>query len=132
MRKFIYGSAVLAIFSISIIVFQISCQKEASAQTDVNTGLRQLNKIVFIKFDYPLNREDGIYIANYDGTNVQKVNIPLHPKGFGKAFLSPDGKTLFYQTGTEPVSIYSCNIDGSNHKLLLGDGINDFWLQSVH
>lgn len=119
----------LALFSISMVLFQLSCKEESVAQT--SAGLKQLNKIVFSRYDYAGNKPDGIYIANYDGSGMTKVNIvipgmptayPLNPK------LSPDGQTLFFHAGIagNHSNIFSCNIDGTNVKKVL-DGGADLW-----
>lgn len=119
MKKLLYSSVVLTLFSVSILVFQISCQKETNAEPSSlnSSGLTQLNKIIY------MNGSD-IYICNYDGTNNTKVNIVL-PSGVFYAAdnqnirLSPDGKLIFFQAGPKVNGIpygdlYSCKVDGSS------------------
>jgi hypothetical protein len=171
MKKLLLSTIVLLAFSISIIVFQLSCKKSADAQTSTytllpatisrlggvipdgttisvdasgkistisNGSVTQQNKILFQKDLYSgagnTNKFDSgeIWSANYDGTNQQKVNVAL-PTGFvitlgSNIKLSPDGKTIFfdaffpgtnYPTTSTPWSIYACNIDGSNVRLII-------------
>jgi len=133
MKKILMGSAVLTAFSLAIIAFQMSCQKTVKAQTSNNTpSLTQLNKLVFIKFNYQANKPDGIYISNYDGSGQEKINVTLSAYGASNARLSPDGKTLFFETNGEPDSLFSCNIDGTNLIKVFGDGINDYLIQGAY
>ena len=104
MKKILLSSMALIIFSLTILIFQMSCQKTAVAQ---NSSLPQsINKILLAKtsqlqigtvidsvghstptyrtvFDY--------YLMEYDGSNITKININL-PQGVytnGYAILSP-------------------------------------------
>ena len=168
MRKLLLSSVVLSTFAIALTIFQMSCQKQATAQQtnsnytlpaattstlggviignglsvtnngtlSVNTStssLPQMNKLIIRKFNYKTNSLDGIYIANYDGSNQQKINVQL-PSGdnFGQVLLSPDGKTLFIESNGEPTNLYSCNIDGTNLKKILGEGVYDYDIQVAY
>jgi len=109
------SSVVLAAFSISMLFFQMSCKKDANAQTGGNTPA-QLNKLIYTKRLTSTTAE--IWTSNYDGTNQAKVNITI-PSGImlANARLSPDGQTIFFEgvnTSTFLNDIYSCKIDGSN------------------
>lgn len=131
MKKLLMGSIVLTVFSTSMLLFQVSCKKDANAQTSGTTGLAQLNKIIYRAY---YNNVSDIYTSNYDGSNRTKVNIILPAgvtitNGYSQDFilkLSPDGKTIFFSgvtsssTYPEPVNIYSCNIDGSNVNKITG------------
>lgn len=105
MRKFIYGSFVLIVFSLATIIFQISCQKTVDAQTSTYTlppatpttlggvivreGLNVTsNGTISVKttahdvlhkliFKKVTASGAGIWTANYDGTSAVKVNISL-------------------------------------------------------
>ncbi|MBS1579012.1 MAG: PD40 domain-containing protein [Bacteroidetes bacterium] len=125
MKKLFLGSMVLSLFSFAIMLFQLSCTKDASAQTTVGSRT-QLNKIVYSIADYT-NNVNSLWIANYDGSNATKVNFSaisgiINLKPYAGA-LSPDGKTLFfsaeYQTsGSSSIisDMFTANIDGSNVK----------------
>jgi len=169
MRKLFMGSIALTVFSISIIVFQMSCQKDATAQNGSNyilqpattttlggviignglsvtsngtlsvttTSSGQLNKIIFTKLvDKGLSTErNEIWIANYDGTNQQKVNYTI-PSGMSsivgdydqRVRISPNGQRVFFdleEIANQKRHIYSCNLDGSNlTKIIDGSTIN--------
>ena len=158
----------MTLFSISIIIFQISCKKDATAQTGTNYtlppatttslggiivgnglsvtsngtlsvngttgGLTQLNKIVYDRFNRTTNTNDGIYIANYDGTNQTKLNIIIPGQAnatVGQPRLSPNGLKVFFQVtyqigGVTSFNVYSCNIDGSNVVKVLDGGANQW------
>lgn len=121
MKKILMGSAVLSALALSIIAFQISCSKSANAQTSGTTGLTQQNKII-----YGVNDGGSSYtwwIANTDGTNQTIVPISAPKIKIISLLLSPDGQK-FYFGGLDSTSnlkrkIYSCNLDGTNIKLLV-------------
>ena len=132
------STMVLTAFSLSIILFQLSCKKQVDAATTSNTSTTQQNKIIYLKDIYGgspgCNAYDSaeIWTANYDGTSQQKINITL-PTGYvivlGQMVkVSPDGKTIFfdafspgnnYPTTSTPWSIFAANIDGSNAHLVV-------------
>lgn len=109
------GSIAILCFSIAISIFQISCEKEAIAQSSSTT--QQQGKIIFSK--YLITNTIGsseIWTANYDGSNQTKIPITI-PAGMeieGNIGLSPDGQTLFFAIwdGSKS-SLYKCKIDGS-------------------
>ncbi len=109
MKKLLMGSAVLTLFSISIIIFQMSCKKDATAQTSgtnytlptattsslggiiVGNGLSVTSSGILsaisvnsqqnkLIFKKIVGSTSEIWTANYDGTNSTKVNISL-PSG---------------------------------------------------
>ena len=121
MKKIFLSSLSLLAFSASIILFQISCKKEAKADTTTTSVTSsQQNKILY--YDQGNQHSNFTYwIMNYDGTGAQKINI-VPPAGLtlGSAQISPDGKTVFV-TLTDVKSnftIYACNTDGSNLHLV--------------
>jgi len=117
------GSIVLTVFSLSIVVFQISCSKSTNAQSGSGgTGLTQLGKLLVVETQP--SQVEKFYVVNFDGTNKTLIPFSL-PNGYdfvskpANGRLSPDGKTLFidaYQTATGTGAIFSCSIDGSNFK----------------
>jgi len=136
MRKLFLSSIALTIFSISIIVFQLSCQKHVSAQNPNtvassanNSVVQQLNKIIFKKV---VENNDApsvqIWTANYDGTNAVRVKIKL-PDGISFSddmtpVISPDGQKIFFTAGTSSFNadLYSCSFDGSSVTKIVGKG----------
>jgi hypothetical protein len=123
MKQILKSSMVLLVFSAAMLIFQMSCKKDAQATTSTSTTT-QLNKIIYTR------RFAGSYAemwtANYDGTNQAKINIAM-PTGFvvgDNARLSPDGQTIIfegYDSTNYITHIYSCNVNGSNvHKIIDG------------
>lgn len=115
MKKLLLGSAVLLLFATSILIFQLSCTKEAEAETTETPA--QHNKIVYLSKH---GNGPEIWIANYDGSNKTKVNYTLPSGEIDFAYgvkLSPDGKKLFfsaseYGNGENAYGIFSCNVEG--------------------
>ncbi|TAE37624.1 MAG: hypothetical protein EAY66_05385 [Sphingobacteriales bacterium] len=144
MKKILLSSIILFLFSVSIVLFQISCKKEAVAEVVVsgtggsNLGLILFKKIIKISVDVS---ETELWTSSYDGTNRKKIPVVTPndiPAGtyLDLAQLSPDGKTVFityskYQVGS---FIYSCALDGSNLKKIIGsDKLGEFsLLQGVY
>ena len=125
MKKLLLSSIILLLFSCSILLFQVSCQKEANAQTNSN-GIIQSNKIL-----YAVGYQGGpgvvnsaakeYWIMNYDGTNATKIPLTfdsnfsytMYPK------ISPDGKTIFFSASSSyKAYLYSCSVDGTNLRTL--------------
>lgn len=119
MKKLLLGSIVLTAFSISIILFQISCQKEVNAQTGnsyvlppattstlggvtVGSGLTVNNAGVLsanstigltqqnvLLLGTQITPTGGFILINYDGTNKRTVPISLPA---GRILNGSDGK----------------------------------------
>ncbi len=133
MKKILLSTIVLTAFSCSIILFQVSCKKSADAATsNSNVAVTQQSKIIYTK-NLPVSGSTGAYyceiwIANYDGSNAQKINITL-PSGLFVDYttfvkLSPDQKTIFFRVAdvnndNNGTGFYSSNIDGTNAKLIV-------------
>lgn len=120
MKKLFMGSIALFLFSASIMMFQISCKKDAIADpTPATTGTvlqegKLLSRGAFV----------GFYVSNFDGTNKVKINITL-PQGLymypSDGMISPDHKTIFFgvsnnvnASNSTATYYYACNIDGTN------------------
>ena len=117
-------------FSLSIILFQISCKTTAEAQNNSNS-LTQQNILLFTKESLfgakPYIIE--IWTANYDGGSQKKVPITLSTglSVSGDARLSPDAKIIFFnvnEDNTNKTYIYSCQLDGSNLKKIIDNPTN--------
>ncbi len=119
MKKVLLGSVILLMFSCSILLFQISCRKEAQAQTNQNN----LNKILLLKRAVGnFEPEFETWIADYDGSNATQIFINVPGWRINNFKLSPDAAKIFF-SGTDSVSIanppykfeaFSCNVDGTN------------------
>ena len=117
MKKLLLSSIVLFIFSLSILIFQISCKKSAKADQPQETTSAIAGKILYMVDNGSNNA--SFWTANYDGTDKQKLNITL-PSGYNYVYhfrISPDGKKIII--GFDPSDIYSCNIDGSDMKKVI-------------
>ena len=119
MKKLLLSSVVLLTFAVSLLIFNVSCKKEAKAQS--SQPIIQQGKIFFIK---SVSNEEQIWTANYDGTNQQEINLTL-PTGTsidGISSISPDRKTIFVAVADGSTDdIYTCNVDGSNLKKILSN-----------
>lgn len=131
MKKLLLGSISLCLFSLSMILFQMSCKKAAVAQA--SSSSTPINKIVYYKYTASIDALQ-IYTAKYDGTAQTLVNISL-PTGVEfdddtLPKLSPDGTKVFFTSLTPGVSInnrdiYVANIDGTNLTKIVDASGND-------
>lgn len=130
MKKFYLGALILLGFNVAILLTQMSCRKEASAQSD-NSGFKPANLILFYK-----NAAKELWLANIDGSNQRKIPIAVaagFEVGYGR--LSADGRTVVFEryksaTG-ENAGIYSCALDGNNMKMIVAENSNESLLQDV-
>jgi len=121
MKKLLMASLILLVFALSILVIQTSCSK---SNAQINSSTSQVGKIVFFKGQGSFST---IWTANYDGTNQVQIPIVLPPNvvldtdASSKSLsISPDGQKIFFTakditvSTAQIVSIYSCDINGSN------------------
>ena len=134
MKKVLLGSAVLTAFSLSIIAFQLSCQKSVSAQT---TGYKPLN-ILLYTVEQPPAYTIQLWTANTDGTDQQQIPVSL-PSGYvissSDARLTMDGKTVIFVVSPSiggNSSLYSCSLDGSNLKLIVQTSTQNLYLEGTY
>jgi len=109
MKRILLASIILTLFSCSLLIFQVSCRQEATAQT---TG--SSNVIPFVSWT---SVKGSLYTINIDGTNQRVLNI-----GMEATFIYGivDNKIVFVgrPSGSSTGQLYTCNIDGSNVHLL--------------
>ncbi|MBL0079776.1 MAG: hypothetical protein IPP53_11895 [Bacteroidetes bacterium] len=115
MKKLFLSSIVLLLFSISNMLFQVSCQKEANANPN---NITQLNKIVYIKEIDGSPERSELWISDIDGNNQTKIPVtfPFEPS-FLSISLTTDGSKVIFSIESdlsENGYIYSCKTDGSN------------------
>jgi hypothetical protein len=145
MKKLLLSTIVLLAFSVSIILFQLSCKKSADAATPITSAaVQQQNKIIYVK-NIPIVAagtsglyQGQIYSANYDGTNQQQINITL-PTGLYISYtpnvvLSPDQKTIFFSVSdiNNVIGIYSSSIDGTNTKPVIAPNSTGPWIEIAY
>ena len=131
MKKLLMGSISLCLFSLAMILFQMSCKKDVVAQA--SSASTQINKIVYYKYSASIDALQ-IYTAKYDGTAQTLINISL-PTGVEfdddtLPKLSPDGTKVFFTSLTASATsnnrdIYMANIDGTNVTKIVDATGND-------
>lgn len=123
MKKLLYSSMVLTIFSVSIILFQISCQDEADAAGPATTAANRFLYLYAVENNDTGEAVTEFWTANNDGTDKKKIPIVL-PAGLAlgdEGMLTPDGLSLIFSVNADPDVeginyIYSISIDGTNLK----------------
>lgn len=119
MKKLLYSSIVMMLFSFSIILFQVSCQKDAEAKNENSTSVQ--NKFLYA-VSTPNTYDWQYWIANIDGTNNQLITIslPTGQKLSGSCKITPDAQKIIFCAwgGNTKYYIYSAAINGSNVTLL--------------
>jgi hypothetical protein len=119
MKKLFLSSIALFVFSISIVIFQMSCRKSAVAQS-VTNSVSPISIILIERQDSSgTGGRQAYYTMNYDGSNLKQINVSNFPltdqmiPGTGK--LSPDGKILFFMGNTASGTfVYSINTNSTN------------------
>lgn len=118
MKTLLKSSIVLIVFSLSIILFNISCEKKAEAQPNTTVATVQNVGLIFFRKDG--DKDNEFWKANYDGSNQVKITIASVPAGmefdYANIRISPDGKKVFfnlYSASLNQQNMYSCNIDGT-------------------
>lgn len=142
MKKLLFGTIILLAFNGAILITQMSCKKEATAQTNPppgnENGLKQLNKILFVKTLNATNQATitgEIWMCDLDGSRPTKVNVTV-PDGscIVSAKLSPDGETIIFSTvvrqdSAQEGGVYSCKADGSSVKKIMRGYLADGLIQ---
>jgi hypothetical protein len=136
MRKLLLSAITLFLFSASIFVFQVSCQKDAVAENNqINEdGFILLEKesqeIVRYQLDSAGNNNpiyeyrQRLYKMKYDGTNLTEINLnlPSNYKYIGDAYLNPQQNKLVFRAITTDAltnpnytsAIFISDINGNN------------------
>jgi uncharacterized membrane protein len=124
MKKILMASAILFLFSMSILIVQTSCSKTTAQPS--NNSITQLNKIIYLK---GFGATGEIWTSNYDGSNATQIPVILpanvifdNSVGTFSLSTSPDGQKVFFMTtnasGPLTRAIYSCDISGTNLTLI--------------
>ena len=146
MKKILLASALLTLFSLSIILFQASCAKTAQAQqTGQTTAVLDktlIQKTVQIQTGttidssgnpIPIYRNAGeFYTINNDGSNLTKINIILPAgtyasAGLSSGYLSPDEKKLIFVVSNANLqtSIYALTLSNGSLVKLVDNGSSE-------
>lgn len=127
-KSLLYSALMVLIVSTNC--FQMSCSKEATAQSNTQT---QAGKILFTRSSGSgANFNQEVWLADYNGSNQQRVNFDI-PAEINQrpielsALLSPDGQTIFITF--HGYGIYKCKPDGSNLQAVMkGERIDLEWV----
>lgn len=125
MKKLLLSSIVLFLFSASIMMFQISCQKQANARTTSDSNI--------VLFGKSNGSNVDIWSCNSDGTGMQKVNIALSFDKIYRVINSPIDNKIFFsgrETSSVEPNLYSCNLDGTNVRKITNETSESVWLGS--
>lgn len=129
MKKLLMGSIVLTVFSISIILFQFSCRKVATAQTaGYVLPVATTSTLGGVMVDGKTIKVDGIGRISTVNTNSQ-LNLVLYAVSYGDYDNASEYWTMNYD-GTNPIKIplvFSSNIRYSMNPRLSPDGKTIFF-----
>ena len=129
MKTLLKSSILLLFFSFSLLVFNLSCKKESTAQ-NTSTSIQNLGILVFAKGG---DKANEFWTSKYDGSGQIKITVSSLP-ATGEIFkesikISPDGKKFFFNGITNSTntssSIFSCDADGTGLTKLV-DNIDEF------
>ena len=115
MKKLMYSTIALTCFSISLLLFQFSCQKEATAKA---TSAQAQNKFLYIVTNSSENAFQ-YWVSDIDGTNNHQISVtmPSPYVTWTSAKLSQDGSTIIFK-GWNPTSsttsVWSVSINGGS------------------
>jgi len=133
MKKLLLSTIVLLAFSISLLIFDMSCRKDLVGQSDQTADLTLKNGSITSSNNsgivlYSTVSTSGVQLwrMNYDGTGKTQINI-VAPTDFSFdlasfARVSPDGKKLFFTGWSNSGSYHvlcSANIEGTNFKVIV-------------
>lgn len=126
MKKLFLGTLVLLAFNAAVILTQMSCKKDAQAETPI-TGtptLKQLDLVLYMNALMTPDRRtyNEVWTCKLDGSSKTKLNIALPASIIigDDASLTPDGKTVVFSTyevitqspyNTKDGGLYTCSID---------------------
>jgi hypothetical protein len=118
MKKLLMASATLFLFSTSIMLFQMSCSKDANAGT--NSYLSQ-GKMLTVKNTTP----PTLQIVSTDGTKKDiGISLPNGLTNINKDYLACDGTNIWFQaykwsgTSSSNLTLITCDMNGGNVKSL--------------
>lgn len=132
MKKLLLGTLVLLAFNAAVIMTQMSCNKDAKADTPApgTTALKQLDLVIYTKSFHGSTKKNEIWMSKLDGTDNHeiKVTLPDNIRVSDEASLTPDGKKIVFSAVQNTVAapnnwgdggIYTCDTDGKNAKRII-------------
>jgi len=140
MKKLLLGTLVLLAFNAAIIITQMSCKKEAQAETPV---VRPSLVLYIVYGKNPDNSTTSeIWACQIDGSNKKKLNITL-PAGIrvgDNAKLTVDQRTVVFDTyelvSTNPYKakdggIYTCSSSGGTAQRIVEGNSQDNYYNTL-
>jgi hypothetical protein len=121
MRKLFMGSIALLTFSLAIIVFQISCSREAFADNGGDDGPNKGKLVLYMVQNTQVAHGRSLWLMNSDGTDRRQVNIVLPGDEYdiseGGRLVDGGKKIIFVAAKaneSEQIAIvYKCDLNGS-------------------
>jgi hypothetical protein len=122
MKKLLITSATLFLFSASILMFQISCSKDANAGNSGGSGIMSQGKVLILKS----SAQGSSQFATIDKNGIETIitpNLPAPYSYISKNRYTTDGNTIYFVAIGANVtsSLFTCDINGSNVKNLNKD-----------
>jgi len=120
MKKLLLASATLFLFSASILMFQLSCSKDANAGNSGGSGTHGQGKILILK---TTQTPSQFSIIDKNGTEtIITPNLPAPYNRISDKNYATDGNIIFFEafdgnTGDNS-SLFSCDMNGGNVKNL--------------
>ncbi|HMK25342.1 MAG TPA: hypothetical protein VK483_04870 [Chitinophagaceae bacterium] len=137
MRKLFLSSIALLVFSVSIIVFQMSCSKEAGAHEGDDDKKANNRTILYIKT--PETGFNELWTMDINGNNLHQINIALSQDYYISSARVADhnNKIVFTAdklTETENFRVFfKCNLDGSGlTQIFQGEEFENYGIQDVY
>jgi hypothetical protein len=140
MKKLLLGTLVLLAFNAAVIITQMSCKKEAKADSPI------VRPTTVLYITYGKNADNTstaeIWICKLDGSNKTKLNItlPANTRIGDEASLTLDGRTVVFDTydvvSTNPYKakdggIYTCSVDGGTAKKIVDGNTQDNYYNTL-
>lgn len=134
MKKLLLGTLVLLAFNAAVIITQMSCKKEAQAETPV------VRPTLVLYISYGKNPDNSatsdIWACQIDGSNKKKLNItlPTNIRIGDNASLTQDGRTVVFDTyelvsttpyRTKDGGIYTCSTSGGTAQKIVDGNAED-------
>jgi hypothetical protein len=141
MKKLLMGSVALILFSVSVVVFQVSCSKDAMAGNDDDNGGK--GKMVLYKISTDAGGDQNneqLWLMESNGSNRHRVNIVFPQNDFfitSARLVDKGTKIILFAIKFNEVDnyrvAYKCNLDGSGlTQLFQGAQFDDYQMQDVY
>jgi hypothetical protein len=131
MKKLLLTSLTLFLFSASILMFQMSCSKDANAGNSGGSGTLGQGKFLMIKSE---SSPAQFAIIDKNGTeSIITPNLPAPFNSIDGKYFGTDGNVIFFQAyddgssnPSQKYSVFSCDMNGGNVKNLNKNARNSF------